>query len=187
MHVNCSKSSVLCRIGICGVKSCAELFTGLWKPAETRPRCWITGGAGSVSYCPRVAALCWGSVFPKPVLHTACPHSLAGSVGLTPLCGRLSSPWPRNSLCNTAGHQVTTKRRSGGQEWAAHVCRPAGAALGVWGRLLAVGLVCPSPGGLVCPVACRCSSQSLLQTKALAQQLPDREGLIYRIPVHENL
>lgn len=57
-HSNCSMSSVLCWVGIRGVKGYTELFTGMLKLAQTCSLCQIRHGPGSVSCCPSVTALC---------------------------------------------------------------------------------------------------------------------------------
>lgn len=128
MHINCSMSSVLCWIRICGVKGYTELFTEIWKLAQTCPHCQIqTRYSWRILLPPcncSVQALlrCLALVLPKPLAHaSACPLTIAGAVDLTQLgapsalymgctaasCvlrGHLSSAWPRSSPLKTTGH-----------------------------------------------------------------------------------
>lgn len=85
-HSNCSISSVLCWIGIRGVKGYTELFTGMLKLAQTCSLCQIRHGPGSVSCCPCVTALCSeelglsASKAPGPRGHVSPPHCWNGVV-----------------------------------------------------------------------------------------------------------
>lgn len=67
-HSNCSMSSVLCWIGICGVKSYTELFTGMLKLAQTCPHCQTRHGTVlPLCHCSVQAHWgAWGQCFQSP-------------------------------------------------------------------------------------------------------------------------
>lgn len=218
--VNCSTSSVLCWIGICGVRGSAELFTEIWKLTWTCLHCQIRQAKARVSCSPRVAALCGrcellGFAISKALRPCKCMSSprcgcsrsdAAGCPrcvvrGLysssfvhiqQPFVQCVTQKFPAQNHRALDDHEKEKwpvlwgvesvfmaemlkpgKLASVAQQQAARAGILGGATLRMWGRLLAVGLLCPSPGGLICLGACRRFSQSLQQTKAVAQELSD--------------